>query len=141
MVSQKVKAQAQFLTWLNETHPTLYDTVVGKVMVNETGNQLGQVEPPAPETESMWDKVTTGLMAVGTSVLAYKSQRDLLKLNIARAEQGLPPLEAGATAPVIRTEIALDPEVIDKLTREAGMGINKILLLGGAALALFFVLK
>lgn len=138
MVSRKVKAQAQFLTWLAEKHPALYDAVVGRIMRQDENKQLGQTET---ETTSLWSKITTGLLAVGTTYLSLKNQRDAMKLNLARAEQGLPPIDPGITAPVIRTEIDLPPDVIDKLTATAGLQINKILLWGGAALALFFIMK
>jgi hypothetical protein len=142
MVSKKLKAQMQFLTWLDKNHPDLYDAVVGKIMAREVSGQFGQiVGPPAPETESLWSKITSGLLAVGTTYLTLKNQRDAMKLNLARAEQGLPPIDPGITAPVIRTEIDLPPEVIDKLTSTAGLQINKILLFGGAALAFFFIMK
>lgn len=139
MVSKKLKAQMQFLTWLDNKHPELYDAVVLKINRHDDAKKMSGLGEE--ETESFWSKVTTGLMAVGTSYLTLKNQRDAMKLNLARAEQGLPPVDAGITAPVIRTEIDLPPDVIDKLTSTAGLQINKILLFGGAALALFFIMK
>ena len=143
-LGRTVTAQAQFLTWLQNTQPEVYGAVVSKIVADKDSGQLGQAEEVkvtvAPD-QTFWEKVTTGLMAVGTSILAYKSQRDLLKLNLARAEAGLPPLDAGAVAPVIRTEISLPPEMISELTKGAGLQFNKVLLWGGAALAAFLIFK
>ena len=36
-------------------------------------------------------------------------------------------------APVIRTQIELEPELIDKITGSAGVQVNKMLLFGAAA--------
>ena len=139
MQSKKLKAQMQFLTWLDNKHPELYDAVMLKIMRQDDAKKMAGLGEE--ETESMWSKITTGLMAVGTTYLSLKNQRDAMKLNLARAEQGLPPVDAGVTAPIIRTEIDLPPDVIDKLTSTAGLQINKILLFGGVALALFFIMK
>jgi len=129
------KAQAQFLTWVKRNFPDAYYAALNRAD-NSSLAGLGEEEAP---TQTFWQKMTAGLTAVGTTYLSLKNQRDAMKLNLARAEQGLPPIDAGVTAPVIRTQIDLPPDVLDKLTAGAGQQFNKVLLIGAAAVAAFFL--
>lgn len=127
MISQQAQAQAQFLTWVRKRFPELYFAAVD--VADENGlSGLGA------EGDSWWQRASGALLGLGTTYLALKNQRDAMRLNLARAEQGLPPVDVSATAPVIRTEIDLPPDVINKLTTGAGTQVNKILLFGGVAL-------
>lgn len=133
MSAKQNRARMQFLTWLREKHPQLYNAVMEKMERSEYNAQLsglGQTE----NGDSWWQKLTGGLLAVGTTYLSLKNQRDAMKLNLARAEQGLPPIDPGITAPVIRTQIDLPPDVIEKITGTAGTQVNKMLLFAGAAI-------
>jgi len=131
------KARLMFATWVRKTHPELYEKVIKETAATEVSG-IGE----AQQTEkSFWQKITEGLTTVGTSYLTYKNQKDMLDLNIKRAEQGLPPLDAGATAPVVRTQIDLEPEIADRLSAGIGSGMQRALLFGGAALAAILLLK
>lgn len=133
------KARLQFLTWVKNRFPALYNEAISQAEILEGRMQLnGLGEDDQP---TFWQKVTGGLTSLGTTYLTLKNQRDAMKLNLARAEQGLPPVDAGITAPVIRTEIDLPPDVVAKLTSEAGMNVNKILMFGGAALIAFMLMR
>lgn len=90
-----------------------------------------------------WGKIATGLTDVVKQatpvVLAAKQQKDLQKLNVERAKQGLAPLDtaayAEASAPVMKIQGGLDA------------GNRKLLLWGGLAavtvlgFALYFGLR
>ena len=133
MTMRQNRARMQFLTWLQDKHPQLYNAVMEKMERAERQQQLsglGQTE----NGESWWQKLSGGLLAVGSTYLSLKNQRDAMKLNLARAEQGLPPVDPGITAPVIRTEIDLPPDVVEKITGTAGTQVNKMLLFGAAAI-------
>ena len=71
-------------------------------------------------------------MALGTTYLSLQAQRDTMKINIARAEQGLPPIDPGAAAPVIRTQVDIDPGLARDLASNIGSGLNRGLLVMGA---------
>ena len=132
--TEKNRAQLQFLTWVRNRYPELYAAAIAKAEGNKNA-QLGLVAPETEvPTESFWSKVGGALTGLGTTYLTLKNQRDAMKLNLARAEQGLPPVDAGVTAPVVRTEIDLPPDVVSKMTQSAGMQVNKMLLFGGAAI-------
>lgn len=131
------KARLMFATWVKNTHPALYERVIKETAVSEV-NGVGEAQETG---KSFWQKITEGLTTIGTGYLSYKNQKDMLKLNIARAEQGLPPLDAGATAPVVRTQIDLEPEIADRLSAGIGTGMQNALLIGGAALLAIMLLK
>lgn len=95
------------------------------------------------ETKSVWEKLLDGAIAGGTAYLSLKNQKDMLALNIERAKAGLPPLDAAATAPVIRTEVSLDPALARDLLSDVGSSINRNLLIAAAVglVALLFFMR
>lgn len=92
------------------------------------------------EKEGWLSKFMGFVGSAGSTYLSLKNQRDLLKMNMERAAQGLPPIDIETTGPIIRTEVALPDDVVDKITASAGMNINKILLFTGIGVAAYFLL-
>lgn len=131
------KARLMFATWVKKRHPALYEKAFKETVATEVSG-IGEAQETG---KSFWQKVTESLTSLGTGYLTYKNQKDMLELNIKRAEQGLPPLDAGATAPVVRTQIDVEPEIADRLSAGIGAGLQKSLLIGGAALAAILLLK
>ena len=147
MSPRQNRARAQFLTWLQNNHPELFDAVVARastanmaIIAQELsglgvhGGAEGVLTSVKDSGDAWWQKIAGGLTAAGTVYLSLKNQRDAMELNLERAKQGLPPVDAGVTAPVIRTEIDLPPDVVKQLTAGAGQQVNKLLLFGGAAI-------
>ena len=127
-------ARAQFVTWLQDKHPELLTAVLTK-------SELGQVKE-APK-KSLWDKIIDGVTAIGPAYLQYEAQRKMLKLNIDRAKQGLPPLDPDVygAVPTIRTEVDISPEMAGQLKAGImGIGMNTLLLIG-AGLAVFMLMR
>lgn len=93
--------------------------------------------------KSFWQKFLDGAIGAGTAYLSLKNQKDILALNIERAKIGQPPLDAAATAPVIRTQVEIAPETARNLVAGIGAGINQnLLIIGGVALvALFLIMR
>jgi len=139
MFEKQKRARLQFLTWVRENHPGLYNAVMERAVRQTYEGKLAGLGEDAQPT--LWSKFMDGAVKLGATYLTLKNQRDALKLNMTRAEQGLPPIDPGITAPVIRTQIDLPPDVIEKITSEAGLGLNKILLFGGAALLAFMIIS
>lgn len=140
-------ARRQALAQANAKAAGVFDTGL------EDSNGLGFLdwgsiaEPIQTTTEvadkSFWEKFIDGATAVGTSYLALKNQKDLLELNIERAKLGQAPLDAATTAPVVRTQIGIDPETAAALASNVGSSINKnMLMVAGVALVImFFVMR
>lgn len=82
-----------------------------------------------------WGQVTSGLTDVikqaAPAVLAAKQQKDLQKLNVLRAAQGLPPLDtaayAEASAPVVKVQGGMDAGTRKMMW---GLGLGGLCLLG-----------
>lgn len=131
MTAQQNRARMQFLTWVRTNFPDLYSEAIAQAEgMTENAKLAGLGEDEQP---SFWQKVAGGLTSLGTTYLTLKNQRDAMKLNLERAQQGLPPVDAGVTAPVVRTEIDLPPDVVNKLTAGAGTQVNKVLLFAAVA--------
>lgn len=129
-------ARIQFADWLKRTHPAIYAKAINAATAQEAVQGLGETAPSG----SFWQKFSDAAMGLGTTYLALKNQRDAMKINLERAQQGMPPIDAGSTAPVVRTQVQIDPVTADKLASTAGEGINKTLLLAGVAIAAFLYL-
>lgn len=131
MTAQVNRARMQFLTWVRDNFPDLYNVAIEQANVSEQAQMLQGLG--AEDGEPWYKKVASTLLAAGSTYLALRAQRDAMKINVARAEQGLPPIDTAGLAPVIRTQIELEPEVIEKVTGAAGIQVNKMLLFGAAA--------
>lgn len=70
---------------------------------------------------SQWGK---SIMDIAKGVLAVKQQRDLVKLNIARAEKGLSPIDAGGIAPQVNVGLSPQTQTL------AIWGIGGLMLVG-----------
>lgn len=133
----QAQARIQFADWLQRTHPGIFRKAIEVASnASETLAGLGQ----EPE-KSFWQKFTEAAAGLGTTYLTLKNQRDAMKINLERARAGQPPIDIATTAPVIRTQVDVSPELQQRLISTAGEGLNKILLWGGIALVGFMVFK
>lgn len=104
-------------------------TVDGQVDPNLTAT-FRQIEAAAPgavataKENGGWslDSIMDNLTQIVGTVVQAKAQRDLLKANLRRAEQGLPPINAQAYMPGVNVGVSSDTQ-------------KMIYTLGGAALA------
>lgn len=94
-------AQYAFMDWLAKTHPNLYDAAM----------------PKGPELSGLFDSITNGfqnvVQGVSNALNTYvtgKEQLQLIKLNVARAQQGLKPVtdvNAITAAPVLLNRLTI----------------------------------
>ena len=124
--------RAKFLSWVKNTYPKVYRMALLKAgSRNPVLSGLGQ------ETTSWWDKIVTGIQEVIPAALQYKQQKDLMSMQLKRAQAGLPPANVADYTPVLKIQTELAPE-----TRTAFIDqLGKPLIFGGLALAAFFLLK
>ena len=131
---------------MNRNFPDLWNAAV-RTAENESGNAdqlngLGQeAGPPAP-TQSFWEKVGGALTGLGTTYLSLKNQRDAMAINLERAKQGLPPLDVATSAPVIRTQVDIDPQLANRLASNLGSSMTRnMMIIGAVVLAFLFIQK
>lgn len=137
----QAQARIAFVDWLQNAHPALAAAAIERAenssITGNARNGLGQIEGG-----SFWEKLTSGAMMLGGTYLTLRAQRDAMKLNLERAEQGLPPIDPALAAPTIRTQIDIDPALAEKLMSNVGSGLNRTLLIAGAGiLALVFFMN
>jgi hypothetical protein len=146
-LSSKKRARFQCATWIKATNPELYQAALNHAESWRKKWAAAQGDPGTlsglgadSEPSSFWAKFSEGLTSLATGVLAYKTQKQILEANIDRANQGLPPIDMAAGAPVVKTQIDLSPEVAARLQETGLEAVKKVLLYGGLAVAGIFLL-
>lgn len=130
----QTEARIQFMAWVQDSFPALAAAAIDYA---DTPTVAG-----LGAEESFWNKLGKGLVGLGSTYLALKNQREALKINLERAKMGQPPIDMASTAPVIRTQVEIDPALASKLATRIGGGINTTMLMMGAGLlALLFFMK
>ena len=131
------QARIDFAQWLKNEHPGIFNRAVKAAANSEaTLSSLGE-----KHAESFWSKFSKAAAGLGATYLALKNQREAMKINLARAQAGQPPIDVATSAPVIRTQVDMSPELTQRLVSTAGEGINKTLLLAGAGVAAFLIMR
>jgi hypothetical protein len=128
------KARLQFATWVKQRDPALYAQALARAKQAAPADVAG-----LGVASDFWGKFTEGLTQLATASVALKAQRQVLDTNIQRAQQGLPPIDMSAGAPVIRTQIGVDPATAARLQEGAASGVMRLLpwALGGVAAFMF----
>lgn len=168
-VSKAKIARLQFADWLQSNMPQVFQGAAEAASAHESAQAalfeakkatLGELgiswggftdffvepviettAPIATATKSTWQSFLDGAIAAGTAYLSLENQKDMLALNIERAKSGLPPLDPGLTAPVIKTQIDIDPALARSLMSDVGSTINRnMLVIAAVGLAAIFFL-
>lgn len=124
-----------FILWMAQTHPKLYNMVKATepnaVQQIENSQWPGHVlsgDDDATPPQSMLDRLVATITAAGGALLPLIQQQKILKIQLARAKAGQPPLDVGAYVdPNQGVNFGINP------------GTQKTLLYLGASLALAFV--
>lgn len=159
MTELKTRNMMKFMGWLQNFHPEMHALVVERVgeappndaltIAAEKMNGLGQwdltaifggedeaaAQAPA-NGNGAWDWVSKGIEAVkevGTGVLQYQTQKDLIELQMARIEDGKPPIDTALIAPTVRVQADLPPAIQADIR---DMKRTAIFAVGGIALAI-----
>jgi len=120
-----------FLKWLERNEPVIY----ARVMKNEGIAGI----------EDIFNKAVSVIKDVAPAVTQYKAQSQILKVQLKRAEQGLPPLDTSNYAPTLRVQPEFTPETNLAIRQGVGASISNympiILLVGGLAVAYLVMRK
>lgn len=150
--AQKEQAVKMFLTEFLATYsPEVYAAVMEQVPeaaqaiatppgMEGFGTMYGFGQTPQPTQQATaepqpawWEKALSAAAGIGESYFQYKAQKDVLKIQQQRAEQGLPPISTEAYAPTIRHSVDIPPEF-----KQAAMGTGTLVALGLGALAIMY---
>lgn len=153
--AQKAQAVKEFLGWLSKYSPEVYGAVMQEVPeaaqaisipahMEGFGHLYGFGQTPQPTAQqapapqpSIWDKVLDAAANIGQAYFTYEAQKDILKIQQKRAEQGLPPIQTEAYAPTIRHAVDIPQEF-----KQAAMGTGTMIaLVAGAGLLLWMATR
>lgn len=126
--TQHMNAVADFNRWLKNRFPLVHASIEGRRpdLLDAVGtvrggrlNGLGQdpvyeyqadsyfgtpMQPAqTPSVISSWGK---DILDLGKGLIAVKSQNDLIRLNVSRAERGLSPIDPGSVAPQVNVGLS-----------------------------------
>jgi len=144
-----MNARAQFTQWVKDEHPELFRQAVEYAenwrlrQADEQGNPAtinGLADTATAEPQSFWQKFGEGLTSLGTAYLGYKGQKQVLDINLQRAQSGLPPIDPRTGAPTVRTAIDLSPEMMARISG-VGLDMASILKWGLLGLGGFMLVK
>lgn len=148
-VSPAVKKlnRTKFMTWLQEFSPGIAIAAAKHADAATKASGLGQTIMPTgtisePAATGWFDSFMTKAGELGSQFLAYRTQKQILDIQIARAEAGLAPLETSQLAPTIKVETS--PEATRQITSAIGTGLKTLtvpLLIGAAGIGLLLFLK
>jgi len=138
--NSKGTGRQKFLNWLRDIDPELYSRTMTMTKAKRAqGYSLSDYDE---NLGGIWDDIKGSLSAVLQTGLKLKQQRDLYKLQMARAERGFPPLKVDEFAPVIKTEIEIGQKTRNQLFSEVGAGFKKYMIPAGIGLvALIFFMR
>jgi hypothetical protein len=103
----------QFAEWMKTNEPALYGVVASRrpELLDApdvvTGGQLGGMGQAADAGgQGVLTQWGTQMLDLAKGYMVYDAQKDLMALNISRAERGLPPIDPGVIAPQVQVGIA-----------------------------------
>jgi hypothetical protein len=158
MTELKTRNMMRFMGWLQNFNPEMHALVVERIgeapandaltVVAEKMNGLGQFDLTAifggedeaaaqgtTETTATpwWESAIDAVKSTGTAVLQYKTQQDLIDLQMKRIEEGKPPIDTALISPTVRVQADLPPAIQADIR---DMKRTAIFAVGGIALAI-----
>lgn len=122
--------QKNFVLWIRKFNPKLYRAALLRANKKHGLSGIGD----------FFGDLLGNLTDLAPKYLQFKQQKDLMKMQLKRAQEGLPPAKVEDYAPVIKTRIDLAPA-----TRTAMVGgikdIMMPLAIGGGVLLLVLAMK
>lgn len=139
-----MNAQQAYIEWVKQNDPFVYQIALERYKLKQQG--LGSTAPQ-PTTGGFFSSLIDTVKNVIPAVLSYKQQSKVMNMQIERAKNNLPPIDASAYAPVVKVEAAITPESEAAAKRIAmetvrnGIGDMKPWLFGGMAVMAFLFYK
>lgn len=127
--------QREFMNWLLENYPETYTATMLEVG-GSGGLQAAHTKPDSGG--GWWNKIVSAVETIAPKLIQAKAQRSILKTQLQRARQGLPPLDTRNLSPVIRIQPELPYGTASAIKRYVlpGLAIG-----GGLLILLMFINK
>lgn len=143
MQHDPVTSRAQYLAWLRTNFPDLYEDATASIREDFQQRQLsGFFDTIGTAFNSIVTNVSQALPQLAQTYAQYGAQKDLLRANTTRANQGLPPLQYNAQGQLVTTAglpyTAEDYQLAQRGSK--GLDQNTMLLIVGALVLLLVIL-
>lgn len=130
-------ARKAFIQWIKRNNPKLYRAAL--LRVKNSGGSLNGMD-------GWFDSLTSSLTDLAPKYLQYKQQKKVMKMQMTRAEKGLPPANVADYAPVIKTRVDIAPETRRELISAGQKSLKDMMLpiglgVGGLVLVLALTRK
>ena len=127
-----IRHRQQFINWLKRWAPQVYAAAKKRADVAQlqggTLNGLG----------GWWDTFTESVGNIGSQYLQFRTQKEILDVQLTRMQQGLPPLQTSEYAPTI--SIKPDAGTTREITGAIGAGFGKFIPWVAGGVGLFLLL-
>lgn len=165
----KTRNMMRFMGWLQNFNPEMHALVVERIgeaptndaltMAAEKMNGLGQWDitsifggedetaaivggPGSAPTETpWWESGIDAVKSVGTAVLQYQTQKDLIDLQMKRIEDGKPPIDTALISPTVRVQADLPPAIQADIRDMKRTAVFAVAGIGLAIVAFLFMRK
>lgn len=125
-----MESKKQLVVWVKEKFPSLYQEALRKV--NRRKRKSGGMGGIGDFFGDMFSSIKD----LAPTVLQLKQQKALMKMQLKRAQQGLPPANVKDYTPVLRTQIDVGKDTRKAIGNEmskyiipAGIGLGALVLL------------
>jgi hypothetical protein len=103
-----MNSKRQFALWLKKHDPFLYRVAEKKYRLKQSGQLSGVADL---FNKDFFSTIADTVKTVAPSIFQIQSQKKILDVQLKRAEQGLPPLQAADYAPTIKVAAEITPEM------------------------------
>lgn len=100
--------ERQFIAWLDKTHPQVAKRTAEELARSHVMGDLG---------DDLFSKITDTIQKVVPSLAQAKAQKKVIDLQLSRAKQGLPPLDAAQYSPGVQVQV--QPPAMSDTTKAA----------------------
>lgn len=127
---------AKLIDWIRSRNPALYTRIKPQIDMTKLSGMGGILD-------SIVGIIGKAVKAA-PAIFQTKAQINLIKVNLARAKRGLPPIDTSVVTPTVRVQTELSPEVTRKIITAGKAGLNKVLIwsgIGAAALVMVIMFR
>lgn len=111
-------SQLKTIEWIRVNDPFLYQLAQKRFEIKREKGMAGLGEVVAPN-KSFWNTLAETAQSVLPAVINMPAQKKVLDIQMKRAEQGLPPIDAAAYIPPIKFSADISEDTENALTRIA----------------------
>lgn len=133
------QSKQEFINWMRQNQPFIYEIAVERANLLDKG--LGNI---SENVTGFFNNLVDTVKNVAPQYINFRQQKKLLDIQINRAKNNLPPLDADKFTPAIKIAPVITQETAEQAKEIARKSIsdnsNKLLLLGGGLLAFVFLM-